>query len=159
MSSKNEVARTLEQIAACLELKGANTFRVRAYQTASRTVAGFTDDLAEAAASGKLAELRGIGPATLQIIVEVLTTGRSTVLDDLRKEIPSGLVDMMQISGLGVAKIRQIHDSLGVDSLFKLEHAAQDGRLASLPRFGPKMAQKVLKSLQFLNFQPSCIQY
>jgi DNA polymerase (family 10) len=150
MSSKNEVARVLEQIAACLELRGENAFRVRAYQTASRTVAGFTDDLAESAASGKLAELKGIGPATLQIIVEVLATGRSTVLDTLRKEVPSGLVDMMQISGLGVAKIRQIHDSLGIDTLSELEQAAQDGRLASLPRFGPKMAQKVLRSLQFL---------
>jgi DNA polymerase (family 10) len=150
MSSKNEVARVLEQIGACLELKSENAFRVRAYQTAARTVAGFTDDLAESAASGKLAELKGIGPATLQIIVEVLATGRSTVLDNLRKEIPSGLVDMMQISGLGVAKIRQIHDSLGIATLSELENAAQDGRLASLPRFGPKMAQKVLRSLQFV---------
>jgi len=150
MSSKNEVARVLEQIAACLELKGENAFRVRAYQTAARTVAGFTDDLAESAASGRLAELKGIGPATLQIIVEVLATGRSTVLDNLRQEVPSGLVDMMQVSGLGVAKIRQIHGSLGIETLPELEHAAQDGRLASLPRFGPKMAQKVLRSLQFL---------
>ncbi len=150
MSSKNEVARTLDQIAACLELKGENAFRVRAYQTAARAVAGFADDLAEATTDGKLAELKGIGPATLQIVLEVLATGRSTVLDELRQEIPAGLVDMMQISGLGVAKIRQIHESLGITTLSALEEAACDGRLASLPRFGPKMAQKVLRSLQFL---------
>ncbi len=150
MSSKNEVARILDQIAACLELKGENAFRVRAYQTAARAVAGFADDLPEAATSGKLAELKGIGPATLQIVVEVLAKGRSTVLDELRREIPAGLVDMMQISGLGVAKIRQIHESLGITTLSALEEVARDGRLASLPRFGPKMAQKVLRSLQFL---------
>ena len=150
MSSKNEVTRVLERIAAYLELKGENAFRVRAYQTAARAVSGFTDDFAEAAASGQLAELGGIGPATLQIAVEVLATGRATLLDDLRKETPSGLVDMMQISGLGVAKIRQIHERLGIRTLSELEEAAKDGRLASLPRFGPKTAQKVLKSLQFL---------
>lgn len=150
MSSKNEVARILDQIAACHELKGENAFRVRAYQTAARAVAGFADDLAEAATSGTLAELKGIGPATLQIVLDVLATGRSTVLDELRREIPAGLVDMMQISGLGVAKIHQIHESLGITTLLALEEATRDGRLASLPRFGPKMAEKVLRSLQFL---------
>ncbi len=147
---KNEVSRQLEQIAACLELKGENTFRVRAYQTAARAVAGFSDSLATAAATGELAELKGIGPATLKIIVEILATGKNQMLADLRREIPAGLADMMQISGLGVAKIRQIHEALGIESLSELEDAARDGRLAGLPRFGPKAAAKVLRSLDFL---------
>ena len=148
--AKNEVSRQLEQIAACLELKGENVFRIRAYQTAARAVAGFPDNLADAAASGELGELKGIGPATLKIIVEILATGKNQMLGDLRQEIPAGLVDMMQISGLGVAKIRQIHEALGIDTLSDLEAAVRDGRLAQLPRFGPKAAAKVLRSLEFL---------
>ncbi len=147
---KNEVSRQLGQIAACLELKGENTFRVRAYRNAARAVAGFSDDLASAAATGELTELKGIGPATLKIIVEILATGKSEMLKSLHREIPAGLVDMMQISGLGVTKIRQIHEGLGLDTLSELEAAARDGRLAGLPRFGPKAAANVLRSLEFL---------
>jgi DNA polymerase (family 10) len=72
------------------------------------------------------------------------------MLEDLREQIPAGLVEMLEISGLGVAKIRQIHDVLGIDSLPELEAAAHDGRLAKLPRFGPRTSENVLKSIAFL---------
>ena len=60
---------------------------------------------------------KGIGPATLQIVLELVTTGRASLLEDLRDQVPPGLVDMLQIPGLGVAKIRQIHDTLKIDSI------------------------------------------
>ena len=63
---------------------------------------------------------------------------------------PPGLVEMLSISGLGVAKIRQIHETLGIDSLPELEAAATDGRLAGLPRFGQKTADNIRKSIAFL---------
>ena len=108
---KKDVARLLDQIAAFLELKGDNPFRIRAYQTAARAVSTYTGDLKRAAERGELAELKGIGPGTAEIIKEVLATGSAQVLNQLRSEIPPGLVEMMGISGLGVAKIRQIHES------------------------------------------------
>ena len=147
---KKDVAHLLEEIAAFLELKGENAFRVRAYHTAARTVASYAGDIREAVASGALAEQKGIGPTTLGIITEALDTGRASVLEDLRAQIPSGLVEMMRVSGLGVAKIRQIHESLDIDTPAELEAAARDGRLAKLPRFGPKTAQRILKGLEFL---------
>lgn len=148
---RTDAARTLSQIAAFLELKGENPFRVRAYQAAARAVADFQGDLREARVSGALAEMKGIGPATLEIIEEVLDTGRSRVLEQLEDEIPPGLVEMLQISGLGVQKVRQIHERLGVDSLEELEEAARDGRLAKLPRFGIKTAENILKGISFLS--------
>ena len=72
------------------------------------------------------------------------------MLEELREQIPPGLVEMLAISGLGVAKIRQIHDVLGIDSLPELEAAALDGRLAKLPRFGQKTSENILKSIAFL---------
>lgn len=145
-----DVARVLGQIAAFLELQGGNPFRIRAYLAAARAVAGFPGNLRDALQSGALAELKGVGPATLEIIEEVLTTGRSGVLDGLREEIPPGLVEMLQISGLGVAKVRQIHESLGITTLADLEDAARDGRLATLPRFGAKTAENILRGISFL---------
>ena len=147
---KQAVRQTLEQLAAFLELKGENPFRIRAFQKAARAIAGYPGDVAEAARSGALAEVEGIGKGTLELVRELVTTGRSSALDELREQVPPGLVEMLKIPGLGVAKIRQIHDQLHIDSLTELDEAAGDGRLAELPRFGKKTAENVKKGIAFL---------
>ena len=147
---KKAVAQVLEQIAAFLELKSENPFRIRAFRTAARAVGSFPGDLRDALEDGSLAATKGIGPATLQIVAELVNTGRAGLLEELREQIPPGLVEMLAISGLGVAKIRQIHEVLDVDSLPELEAAALDGRLAKLPRFGPKTSENILKGIAFL---------
>src|SRR3954468_19339957 len=147
---KKAVAQVLEQIAAFLELKSENPFRIRAFRTAARAVSGFPGDLREGLEDGSLASTKGIGPATLQIVSEIVTTGRASLLEELREQIPPGLVEMLAIQGLGVAKIRQIHEVLDIDSLPELEAAALDGRLARLPRFGPKTSENILKGIAYL---------
>jgi DNA polymerase (family 10) len=147
---KKAVAQTLEQIASFMELQGENTFRVRAFRTAAKAVAALSGELTEALADGTLAATKGVGPATLQIVQELVSTGRTATLEELRGQVPPGLVEMLEISGLGVAKIRQIHEALDIDSLPELEAAARDGRLARLPRFGQKTAENILKGIAFL---------
>jgi DNA polymerase (family X) len=147
---KKAVAQVLEQIAAFLELKSENPFRIRAFRTAARAVTGFPGDLRSSLENGSLASAKGIGPATLNIVSELVNTGKASMLEELREQIPSGLVEMLEISGLGVAKIRQIHEVLGIDSLPELEAAAHDGRLAKLPRFGQRTSENILKGIAFL---------
>jgi DNA polymerase (family X) len=147
---KKSVAQVLEQIAAFLELKSENQFRVRAFRTAARAITSFPGDLRQSLEDGSLASAKGVGPATLQIVTELVRTGRASMLEELREQIPPGLVEMLEISGLGVAKIRQIHQVLGIDSLPELEAAAHDGRLAKLPRFGPRTSENILKAIAFL---------
>jgi DNA polymerase (family X) len=147
---KKAVAQVLEQIAAFLELKNENPFRVRAFRTAARAITSFAGELRQSLEDGTLASAKGIGPATLQIVAELVTTGRASMLEELREQIPPGLVEMLEISGLGVAKIRQIHEVLGIDSLPELEAAAHDGRLAKLPRFGARTSENILKAIAFL---------
>src|SRR5574342_1173868 len=138
---KKDVARGLEEIAGFLELKGENPFRIRAYRTAARAIATLPGELKTALASGTLSDLKGVGPAILEIVGELVATGRSRMLEDLRDEVPPGLVEMLQISGLGVTKVRQIHETLHVETLAELEEAARDGRLGKLPRFGKKTGE------------------
>ncbi len=144
------VARSLELIASYMELQGENPFRVRAFTAAAKTVRGFPGELAGALADGSLAEARGIGPAIMQIITELVTTGQCVTLEQLRTEVPAGLLEMLDISGLGIAKIRQIRNALGIETLPELEAAARDGRLAALPRFGARTAENILKGIAFL---------
>ena len=143
-------AQVLESIASLLELKGENPFKVRAFTTAAQLVEGYPGDLAEALGSGALAATKGIGPATLEVIREVVLAGRSSALEALEREVPPGLVEMRRIPGLGVTKIRTVHERLGVTTIAELEAAARDGRLAALPRFGEKTAQKVLRGIAFV---------
>lgn len=145
------VAHALSQIADFLELKGENRFKNAAYRNAARAILGVqTDDLAPALAAGELAELKGIGPATLSTIRELVESGESRYLEQLRSETPEGLLEMLRVPGLGTAKIQKIHEGLGVSSLAELEEAAADGRLAKLPRFGAGTAAKILRGIAYL---------
>ncbi len=86
----------------------------------------------------------------LEIVTELVRTGRAEMLEQLREDVPAGLIEMQGIPGLGAAKIRQIHETLGIETLADLEAAARDGRLAALPRFGQRTAQNILKGIAFL---------
>src|SRR6059036_935932 len=96
---KKAVAQVLEQIAAFLELKSENPFRIRAFRTAARAITSFPDDLRQSLDDGCLASAKGVGPATLQIVSELVGTGKASMLEELREQIPPGLVEMLAISG------------------------------------------------------------
>lgn len=140
-------AHVLDQIASYLELKGDNPFRVRAFRGASKAVLSLPQDIRGAIADGSLAATKGVGPATVAILKELDESGRATVLEELREEIPPGLIEMLGISGLGVNRIRTIHEKLGIETLADLETAAQNGKLAALPGFGHKTAETVLRGI------------
>ncbi len=144
-------AHALTRIADFLELRGENHFRASAYRNAARALLGVAvDDLGPPLRSGALAELKGIGPATLATIRELVETGAASYLDQLRDETPEGLIEMLGIPGLGTAKIHTIHEALGVATVQELEGAARDGRLAALPRFGIKTAEKILNGIAYM---------
>src|SRR5579883_423722 len=144
-------AHALDQIADLLELRGEDRFRTAAYRNAARAVLDLdTDDLGPLLRSGALAELRGVGPATLGILRELIETGESAFLERLRAETPAGLVEMQRVPGLAASRIYQIYTTLGIDSIDELERAAADGRLATLPRLGPRSAAKIARGIQHL---------
>lgn len=144
------IAKVLGEIAEHLEFKGENPFRVRAFQNAARAVVHLPVGVEAALADGTLAATKGIGPATLAIVREYLDTNRSRYLDELRSEVPPGLLEMAEIPGLGFKKVRSLHQALGIDNLDKLEDAARDGRLARVPGFGARTAEKILKGISFV---------
>jgi DNA polymerase (family X) len=143
-------AHVLSQIAAFLELHGENRFKSRAYLLAARALRTLdVDDLTPMLRSGELAGVSGLGPATLAVIRDLVERGESSYLERLRATTPEGLLEMLRVPGLSAAKIHQIHLGLGIESVGELEEAARNGRLATLPRFGPKTAEKMLKGIAF----------
>ena len=109
-------AHVLAQIAAHLELRGESPFKIRAYERAARALVTLqTDDLATLDRDGTLADTRGLGSATLSIVRDLIETGESRYLAQLRADTPPGLLDLLRIPGLAAAKIHLLHDALGID--------------------------------------------
>jgi DNA polymerase (family 10) len=142
-------AHVLTQIGALLQVKGEQKFKARAYAGAARALIAIdTDDLGPLVRSGELAKTPGIGPATLGVVRELIETGESSYLNQLREGMPAGLLDLMRVPGLGIAKIQVIHEALGVENVEDLQRVAQNGQLADLPKFGKKTAEKILKGIE-----------
>ena len=143
-------AHVLNQIAEHLQLRGTQRFKSKAYETAARALLTLdTDDLGALDRAGTLAATKGLGPATLSVVRDLITTGESQYLEQLRASTPPGLLELLAVPGLGTAKIHLLHEELGVDSLDALEAAARDGRLAKVKGFGPKGVERILKGIGF----------
>jgi len=141
-------AHVLRRIAAYLELNGENRFKTKAYLGAAKgLLAVGADDLKPLYESGELAAVRGLGPATLAVVRDLVETGESRYLEQLRESMPEGLLEMLDLPALSPAKIRLIHQELGIETIEELEAAARDGRLAKLAKFGPKTAEKILRGI------------
>jgi DNA polymerase (family 10) len=145
---KDKVAEILVEIGTLLELKGENPFKTRAYANAARTIEGLGEPLAKLVVEKRLGEIKGIGEALEQKITELVETGKLKYYDELKASIPSGLIAMLEISGLGPKKIQALHKNLGVDSIEKLEAACKKGKVAELDGFGEKTQANILEGIE-----------
>ena len=149
--SRNQVATVLHQVAVLLELNGANVFRVRSYQNASRMLGGLTEDLGELVATGRLFEMKGIGKGLGSALTQAIGEGRwPSDWQDLHEQTPKGLIEMLGIPGLGPKRIKLMNVELGVDSVATLKQAALDDRIAPMKGFGKKSQQRMLDGIDLL---------
>lgn len=152
---KFNVARALDEIARYIELSDPKPFRARAFENAARAVERIDDDLEELVAGGKIYEVSGVGKATGQVVEELVRTGTSRYLEELRAQYPPGIFDLLRVPRLGLKKIGLLYSELGIASLDELEKAATDGTLAKLKGFGAKTAEQVLKGVHFARLRQS----
>lgn len=146
---KDQVAEVLTEIGVLLELKGENPFKTRAYSNAARTLESLTEPLDRIVAEQRLGSIKGIGEALQQKITELVTTGRLAYFEELKASIPPGLVEMLQIQGLGPKKVKALNENLKVTTIEELETACKEGRVAVLTGFGEKTQAKILEGIQF----------
>lgn len=147
---KRTVAAVLDEIGTLLELKGENTFKVRAYQNAARLILALDQDLDALVREQRLGEIKGIGDALAAKITELVTTGRLAYHDTLRAEFPAGFLDLLRIPGFGPKKARTVLEALGISSIGELEAAARRNWLAPLPGFGARTQEKILEGIAHL---------
>src|ERR1700690_2493187 len=145
---KAQVAEILLEIGTLLELKGENPFKTRAYKNAARTIENLSEPLTKIVAEKQLGQIKGIGKALEEKITELVETGKLAYYLELKTSIPPGLIEMLEIPGLGPKKIQALNQKLGVDSVEKLETACQAGKVAALDGFGEKTQSNLLEGIE-----------
>jgi DNA polymerase (family 10) len=145
---KKDIVEVLERIGTMMEIKGENPFKIRAYSAGARTLQTMEEDLGEVIEAGRLGDIPGIGKALTEKIETLYTTGGLEFYDKLVASVPSGLMDLLDIPGLGGKKIKVLHEKLEVDSIESLTVACQEGKVAELKGFGKKTEEKILSGIK-----------
>ncbi|MDM7911612.1 MAG: DNA polymerase/3'-5' exonuclease PolX [Methanotrichaceae archaeon] len=143
-----EVANILYEMAELLELHAENRFKIIAYGKAARAVESLKEDIEQVCREKRLDSIPGVGTAIAQKIEEYLRTGKIQAHQDLLKDTPAGLAELLQISGLGPKTIFLLHDKLNITNLDELEKAAREHRIRRLPRMGPTSEKNILKAIE-----------
>ena len=146
---KDAVAAVLKEIGVFLELKGENPFKTRAYINGARIIEGLTEPLETLIEEERLGDIKGIGGALVEKITELVETGELEYYDELKSSIPPGLIEMLDITGMGPKKVKAVHEKLGIKTIKQLESACKKGKVAELDGFGKKSEEKILEGIEF----------
>ncbi len=146
--TKDEAVAHLEEIATLLDLRGENPFKSRAYRTAARSLESLPEDFDSFVREGKLDQVKGIGEGIRAKLQELVDTGHSTYLEELKRSFPTGVVELLDIPGLGPKKAKILWEKLGVRDPAELEAACRDHRVGHLPGFGAKTEENILAGIE-----------
>ena len=146
---KNQfVADILYMIADLLDLKGDIFFKTRAYRIAAQTIEALDEDIEKLVNQGRIESIPGVGEALAKKITELVQTGKLEYLERLKKEVPTGLIDLLGIPGLGPKKVAALYKNLGITNTQELREAANKGELRTLEGFGEITERNILRGIQ-----------
>src|SRR5580704_724811 len=147
--TNDEVAALLAESADLLAITGGDTFRIRSYEKAARSVGGHPEDLARADPA-ELDRIPNVGRAIAAKIRDYLGTGQIRQLEALRAKVPSGVRRLTEVPGLGPKRAMTLFTERGIDSVDALEAAIAAGRLEGLAGFGPKSEENLLHGIELI---------
>ena len=149
-----EIADALEELSVLYQLDGADRYRVLAYTNSARTIRDQGSSVEEMARSGTVTDLSGIGKTLEEKILALVETGEIPAAAKLKEKLPSGLIEINRIPGLGPKTVRRLHDDLDVTGPEDLREAAEAGKVRALKGLGPKAEQNILEGLNRLEAEP-----
>jgi DNA polymerase (family 10) len=146
-ADKDQIVTILNEIAVLLDLKGENPFKGRAYTSAARALEQLSEPLDALIAEDRLRHVKGIGEGIGKKVQELATTGHLAYYDELKASVPPGVLEMLQIPGLGPRKVKVLRDQLGIASIEQLEQACKAGKVAKLAGFGEKTQTNICEGI------------
>ncbi|MAO66685.1 MAG: DNA polymerase/3'-5' exonuclease PolX [Balneola sp.] len=155
--TNDEIASTLREVSKLMQLAGENRFKVIAFDKAAQTIEGLQEDINEYIQNKNLTDIKGVGKSIAEDIYALEKTGQMPVLEDFKEKVPEGLVEWLNISGLGPKNAYKIHKELGISTIEELKEKIDDGSVASLSGLGQKSAEKIKKSIEWMEkFDERC---
>ncbi|MDN3670007.1 DNA polymerase/3'-5' exonuclease PolX [Echinicola jeungdonensis] len=148
MDNKN-ITKILKLTIQLMELHEENTFKVRSYQSAVNTIDRGDISLEDLDQEG-LQKISGIGKSIAEVILDIQETGSHPYLDDLLEKTPKGLLEVLEIKGLGPKKIKTLWKELNITSTHELMEACQSGKVANIKGFGEKTQESIIQALEYM---------
>ncbi|MCA9488463.1 MAG: DNA polymerase/3'-5' exonuclease PolX [Myxococcales bacterium] len=142
-----EVAAIFSEMADLTHIVGGDEHRIRSFRRAARIIENLPEDLATGIRYGTFEKRAGIGPGTVRRVKQILREGTCDDLRELRRQLPPGLRDLLDVKGIGASTARRLWQHLKIRSIEELERALIRGDVAKLPRMGQKTAEKLMKAL------------
>ncbi len=144
-----EIAGKFSRIADLLEIKGDNNFRIQSYRNVARLLENLPQSISELVDQEfDFTTIKGIGKELDKKIKDLVRTGRIPLLSSLEKELPSGLLELIELPGLGGKRVHLLYQQLGIKNLNDLLAAAQKGLISQLSGFGPKLEKNILEEIK-----------
>ena len=141
------IAEIFRDIADILEIKGENHFRIRAYERASQNIESLPDDVEALIKEDRLKEVDGIGKDLEEKIREIVSTGKLKYLEELKKDIPEGLIEMLNVPGIGPKTAKLLYEKLDIQDVVMLERMAAAGKIRELEGMGEKTEENILAGI------------
>jgi DNA polymerase (family 10) len=148
MKDRFEIAADLREIARLLAIMGENQFKTQAYQRGATALETLENDFDALIKAGRLKELAGIGNALAATIEEIYRTGECRRLEQMRRQLPPGVMELSEIPGLSLKKIIALHETLRVENIADLKGACQEGLVGKVKGFGAKSQEKLLADIE-----------
>lgn len=145
-----DVARLLAELGQRLLLAGENPYRARAYTRAAESLFTLTLSLSDVIAQDRLRELPGVGDALASVISQLWADGTTPRLEQLRSEVPAGVLQLLQIPGIKPDKVLLLYRELGTESLDEAEAACRVDRVAKAKGLGPSLQGRLLSGIELM---------
>ncbi|MBI2327507.1 DNA polymerase/3'-5' exonuclease PolX [Candidatus Curtissbacteria bacterium] len=145
--TNKEIARMLREVSAAYEVKGENRFKVIAYENAATSVEHATSELKDLWEEGKLDTVPGLGKSIQAHLEELFTTGKVKHFDELKKELPSGMFEILGLPGIGPKNAYKLAKALKIKNVKDLEEKAKSDKIQKIPGFGPKSQEEIIASI------------
>jgi DNA polymerase (family 10) len=147
MRSNDAAADALQELADLIAISGGDPYRVRSYEKAARSVAGYAQDLDTLDRKGLMA-IPAVGAHTADKLLELRQTGRITALEELHAQLPAGLRALLGIPGLGPKRAHQVYVELGISSTPELLNALHDEQLRHLKGWGETSERNLARAIR-----------
>jgi DNA polymerase (family 10) len=148
MSKNKEIAEIFSKMADIMEFLGENTYRINTYRRVAEVLSELGVDVEELVKTGKIYQIPGIGESSVSKILEYLRTGKISKYEDLKKQVPEDLLELLDVPAIGPKTLRLAYEKLHVRTKDDFLRAVRSGMLANLPGIREKKLQNIMRGLE-----------